>query len=345
MSELCGNVILTVLFWQTANALNTVNEAKKYYGTFIFFGHIGHISSGAITLFIVPLLSVFFENSISDAWEINLKIKMIIVASALIGLTFVHSWIDRNIKPENVVKKEEIKLQPKKKIPFFQSLKIITSSKYLGLIALMVICYGTSINIVEGVWKNQVKIQYPTSHSYSNFMANFQMASGFVNMIIALIAAKLIQKYSWLFCAIITPIAIFISGVLFFILISFKNEFAMLVAGSTANVVFIAVLLGSAQNIFSKAIKYSLFDMTKEMSYIPLSADFKTRGKAAADLMGHKLGKSSGAFIQWGLLTLIPGSTLGSLATYLFVIFFFIMIIWIWAVISLNREFLEKIEE
>jgi AAA family ATP:ADP antiporter len=60
----------------------------------------------------------------------------------------------------------------------------------------------------------------------------------------------------------------------------------------------LAVLLGAVQNIACKASKYSLFDPCKEMAYIPLDKDSKTKGKAAIDVAGMPLGKGGGALLQ-----------------------------------------------
>ena len=44
------------------------------------------------------------------------------------------------------------------------------------------------------------------------------------------------------------------------------------------NPLVLAVLFGFAQNVLSKATKYSFFDPTKEMSYIPIDNELKTKG-------------------------------------------------------------------
>ena len=72
----------------------------------------------------------------------------------------------------------------------------------------------------------------------------------------------------------------------------------------------LAVVFGTAQNIMSKSAKYSLFDPTKEMAYIPLDQESKVKGKAAIDVVGARLGKSGGSLVQQGLI--IACGSLGS---------------------------------
>ena len=112
-----------------------------------------------------------------------------------------------------------------------------------------------------------------------------------------------------------------VTGLAFFSLQLFAPAFAPLAASLGTTPLMLAVLAGAAQNILSKSSKYSLFDPCKEMAYIPLDQDSKTKGKAAVDVIGNPLGKSGGSLIQQVLIFAV-----GSLAVATPVSFFFSLV-------------------
>ena len=72
------------------------------------------------------------------------------------------------------------------------------------------------------------------------------------------------------------------------------------------------------------------------MVYIPLDPDGKTKGKAAVDVVGARLGKSGGSLLQLGLLAF---ATLDQLTAVIGAILILIIGAWIMAVKSLNKQF------
>ena len=101
----------------------------------------------------------------------------------------------------------------------------------------------------------------------------------------------------------------------------------------------LAAFFGSMQNCFARASKFTFFDVTKEMAFIPLSKECKLKGKAAIDGVGSRLGKSGGSLVYQCLLIFF--GTISLSAPYVAGIFLFVIVAWLLAVKSLGKQFNE----
>jgi len=145
------------------------------------------------------------------------------------------------------------------------------------------------------------------------------------------------KRFGWGVAAQITPVMLLLTGIAFFALVLFSGPLTPTLAALGMTPLYAAVLVGAAQNIFSKSSKYSLFDPCKEMAYIPLEDEVKTKGKAAIDVICNPLGKSGGALIQQFMI--IGFGSLAASTPYLGIILLGIVMLWIKAAASLNLQF------
>lgn len=151
--------------------------------------------------------------------------------------------------------------------------------------AQLVVAYGISINLVEVTWKSKIKAQFPNPNEYSAFMGDFSTCTGYVTFGLMLLSRVIFKKFGWGVAAQITPIMLLLTGIAFFALVLFSAPLTPALAAMGMTPLYAAVLVGAAQNIFSKGSKYSLFDPCKEMAYIPLDDEVKTKVTAGLGRM------------------------------------------------------------
>jgi AAA family ATP:ADP antiporter len=334
VSELWGSMMLSLLFWSFANQVTKTSEAKRFYSMFGMLGNLGLVLAGALgTLFLT-------DNVLK--LELKMMPVLLIVAFAGILLMLTYAWIQNNVLTDpSFYDPADQKSEKKKKakLSMGESFKLIFSSKYIGLIALLVLAYGVSINLVEGIWKAKIKELYPDQDSYTAYMLQFQQYQGFASIFFMIVGANILRKCSWTTTAMLTPIMILFTGLGFFTLIFFGDNVSTLGLGMLfAEPLKLAVMMGMVQNVLSKATKYSLFDATKNMAYIPLDLELKTKGMAAVEVVGGRLGKSGGGFIQ-STFFMLTGLPFADATPYFAGIFFVIVLLWTVAVKALGREY------
>lgn len=340
MSELWGSVAISLLFWGFANDITRINESKRFYAVFGLGANLALLVSGPTIMYFSDIKSRLPAGV--DPWGVTLNYLMTFVFTAGVVSMLIYRWINKNVLTDarffdpNAVKKAK---KEKTKMSLKESFLFLLRSKYIGCLAILVIAYGVSINLVEVTWKNQLKLQYPNSNDYNHFMGLFSTVTGAITIFMMLfVGGNVIRRFGWTVGALITPVVLLITGIGFFSFVIFRDSLTGIIAMLGTTPLMLAVIFGMAQNIMSKSSKYSLFDPTKEIAYIPLDQESKTKGKAAIDVVGARLGKSGGSLIQQVLLVACGGA-MSAITPYIAAILLVIIFAWIFAAKALGTQF------
>jgi len=341
MSELWSTAILSVLWWGFANEITSVGEAKRYYGLLMMGGNVAGIAAGYAAICFSGNLFYSWIPYGKNSWDQSvLFLNLTLIGSGILTIVIFH-WLNRNvIRPEEARSAATLQ-KPKIQTSLWDNLKVLAKSKYLLCIAMIVLGYNLSMNLIELVWKNQLLQLYADPNDYNSYMGHVMIIMSFIAALSGLfLISNLIRKYSWTRVAILPPTIVLVTGVGFLFFAIFQQSIGAFFGIAP---LLLAVTLGSAQNILSRATKYTLFDATKEIAFIPLDPDTKIKGKAAIDGVGSRLGKSGGSMIHQGLLIIF--STMGASTPYIATIFLGMIVIWFLAVLSLGKKFEQLVSE
>ncbi|GAB5411230.1 MAG: NTP/NDP exchange transporter Npt1 [Chlamydiales bacterium] len=338
MSEMWGSMALSLLFWGFANDITKVSESKRFYSLFAVGGNVAPIASGFCIILCSDIRNKLPAGA--DAWQMSLNLMMALVVVAGFCAMGVYWWINKNVlTDERFYDQSAIKQKKEKpKMSIKESFAYLCKSKYIGCIAMIVICYGIAINLCEITFKSQLKAMFPNPNDYSTFMGRYSMMTGALTIFMALfVGSNVIRRFGWKVGALFTPVALAATCAFFFSFVLFKGQVAPLIAFLGTTPLMLAVIFGTGATVISKSAKYTLFDPTKEMAYIPLDQEQKVKGKAAIDVVGARLGKSGGSLIQQGLL--IPLHTVSRITPYVAGILAFIILVWMASARALSKRF------
>ncbi len=338
MSEMWSTIVMTVLFWGFANDVTSVRDARRFYALLGIGANIAGVLSGWAA---TSLSYHQFNKKLpfgTDAWGQTIVLFCGIVILNCIICIILYRYLHRKGHGYPVAEAPSIQ-EGTFRMGLRKSFTYLARSPYLICIAVIVVMYNLSLNIVEVVWKDQVKQIYPNPSDFNAYMGQVLTSIGIVATLIAVfVSGNVLRRFSWTSGALITPIIVGVTGLLFF---SFKflREVPLGVAAFLGHQtpMMIAVFFGSLQNCLARASKYTLFDATKEMAFIPLNRESKLKGKAAIDGVGSRLGKSGGSLIHQGLLMVL--GTVSASTPYVALILLIAIGAWVTAVRLLGKKF------
>ncbi|QEK38027.1 hypothetical protein FZC35_01390 [Candidatus Cytomitobacter indipagum] len=325
VSELWSAVALNLIFWQFANSINTIKDAKNYYVYFGIFGSIGMVSGGGI-------ISYLFSSNI------NYKISLMsgIISTSTICIIVLYKFVFNYVLQNSY----DLQMEQKTKFKFSDILKMFFHSKYLRYMMMLVFCYHMTSNLVEITWKSILKTSVGGADEYASYMGVIYMISGILSILLFYLPAQLMKRASWMTIAISIPVSLSVLTTIFYTTLFkvFRDNMHSLTYVDLMPI----TIAGSAYYICNRFLKYALFDPVKEMAYIPLKRDEKLKGKAMIDVFGGKFSKALSGYIQAILLTIIPNANQISISYYTIYIVIACMILWIFSARNLSYEY-EKI--
>ncbi len=335
LSELWGTMAISSLFWQFAYEVTMKSEVKRFFGLYAIVGNIGVVCSGGLlkTLAKMP----------GDA-HIYISIGACIAfgIATMAMYWYINAFV---LKDPRLYDPAQVKSKKKKeKVGIMDGVKILCKSPYLLMICAIVLCYGIGINFFEVVWKKYTDRMVKGAAGVSDMMANLSMLTGILTIVASLLGQNILRKTKWRTAALIPASILAIFGAIFFGIVLYGEYVSPTIFGTSFAV--LAVWFGLIQDALSKSVKYCLFDATKNMAYLPLDEDTRTKGQAAVEVIGGRAGKAGASAVGMFLTSVVAaGSTLTDHVVTISVLFTTTVAVWIGSVFNLSKKYEAKVVE
>lgn len=335
ISELWGTMAISSLFWQFAYEVTMKNEVKRFFGIYAIVGNIGVVLSGGLL-------------KASSKLPVDQSVNVCVGTCIVFGIIVMAMFYYINavvLKDPRLYDPSQVKAKKKKeKVGIMDGIKILCKSPYLLMICAIVLCYGIGINFFEVVWKKYTDNMVKGANGVSDMMANLSMLTGVLTIVASLLGQNILRKTSWKNAALIPVSILAIFGGIFFVIVLYGEFVSPTIFGISFSV--LAVWFGLVQDALSKSVKYCLFDATKNMAYVPLDDDTRTKGQAAVEVIGGRAGKAGASAVGMVLTSVVKaGSVLTDHIVTISVLFATTVGVWMTSVFNLSKKYEAKVKE
>lgn len=350
LSELWSTAVLSMLFWGFANEVTSVNEAKRFYSIFALAANFSAIFSGQSAQFLTldeynPYLPFG-----TVAWEQSLALQLGVVLFIGVVIVLLFRWVNKTIaKQKQAISISETIVieEPPQKFSLLECFSYLVKSRYMLFITILVVAYNIVFNFADVLWIDQVKLRYPDASDFNAFTNQIATITGaFATLSALMLSGNVIRRYGWTVTAMITPLIWLVTSIGFFGCMLYESNVYLsdlLYALFSLPIANLVLIFGAAQICLGRASKYSVFDETKEIAFVPLPREDQRKGKAVVDGIASRVGKSGGSIMIQFLLVMC--GNLASTIPYIAILFLVVITLWIIAVRGLGKMVKRSIDQ
>lgn len=305
MAELWKVALLSVLFWGFINQRLSYENAKRFYPPLMLGSSIGAILAGPITVFCTSEMCWQMFSFATERWLhslISLTTVMVIFGVlTLLAFNALYALLSTG----KVYPVDEEKIPFKRRLlSLSSSLHYMVRSPYLLAMLFIVVAEYVSYTLGELIFLETLKQKFPSPADYCKYLGNLTMWTGILTAFSAVfLTPYLLRKYRWSYSAMLTPVLMVIMTCSFFAAVHFGKT--GLFPGATP--LSFIVFLGSLHFCIGRSTKYTIFDTTKELAFVPLSEEGQVKGKLVIDGIGSRFGRGTSSLISITLFHFVGG--------------------------------------
>ena len=260
-------VVLVEQFWSLTNSIYTTHEGKSWYGLVGTGGLVGGVAGGWVSAMLIKHTPLQTPD-------------LLLTAAGIIGTIFALTWLMGRV---GIYCEVDHVVLPHQKAG--GGWRILGHSRYLLLIAAILLLAQLASPLVEYQFLNTVESAYPDREARTAFLSLFFSVLGIMSIGVNLGITPLVHRYLGAIAGLLVqPLMIFIFSWCFFL------QATLFFSGAT--------------KISDRALSYSINRASKELLYVPVDSVLIYQAKAWIDMFGYRLFKVAGSvvillFTQW----------------------------------------------
>ena len=298
-------VVLVEQFWSLTNSIYTTTEGRSWYGVVGTGGLVGGVAGGAISAALIKYTPLQTPDLLLTA---SGTILLILTLTWLMARAGIFCEVDHEMLPQTASA---------------GSWRIFGHSRYLALIAGILLLAQFASPIVDYQFMNAVEAAYPDQEARTAFISMFFSVMGMVSIGVNLGITPLVHRYLGT-----------IAGLMVQPLLMMLCAWGFLLNST--------LVFGTAAKISDRALSYSINRASKELLYVPVDSVLIYQAKAWIDMFGYRLFKVSGSLLILLFTRWLPISlSIGQLSWFVISI----CAVWLGLIAILRGEYYQMCEK
>lgn len=293
------SVVLVEQFWSLTNSIYRVADGKKWYGIVGTGGLLGGVFGG-------KMAKMWIDKGGFETSDLLLVAVAILAILVLLNLVFARIGVY-----------EENSEKAKVTTSFHEGWETLAKSRYLILIAAILLLSQIASPLVEYMFMSMVQENFTELNQRTSFLSGFFANLGLISIGINLLVTPLVHKHLGIIAGLtLQP---------FFLLISTWSFY-----------LHPGVLTAEIMKISDRGLAYSINRASRELLYVPINPVQMYQAKAWIDMFGYRLFKIAGSLLILLLTQWLPFSISAVDLSWLTMFF---CLLWLGAISLLAREY------